>query len=365
MGESSGHQLAALIQGRREEIVRRFVERAQAAGAAEALPDEEVIDSLREYLDELARRLRGEAAAAERVEQSPIATSHGEHRFLHGYDVGAIVREYAALSELLGAVILESGGVPLADVQLLYKHLLSNIADAAVQYTILRDTELRKRTAEHVGFLAHELRNPLSSARMAAGLIRARGDVKPSRAFDALERGITGAAQLLDDALVTVRLGELQELDCTTVELGDLLQAIASDSENDAAAKEITIDVQGGGTIDADPKVLRSAISNLVRNAVKFSHAGGAVQIRARAIEGGRFLVEVEDACGGLPPGAAARLFVPFAQLGKDRSGFGLGLAIAKQATDAHGGQLRVHDLPGKGCVFALELPRRPPARHP
>jgi signal transduction histidine kinase len=54
------------------------------------------------------------------------------------------------------------------------------------------------------------------------------------------------------------------------------------------------------------------------------------------------------------------RLFNPFVQAGADRSGFGLGLAIAKQVADAHEGAIRVHDLPGRGCVFVLDLPDLP-----
>ena len=113
-------------------------------------------------------------------------------------------------------------------------------------------------------------------------------------------------------------------------------------------------------TIHVDQRLVRSALSNLVRNAVKFSHTGGSVTVRARG-NAERVLIEVEDSCGGLPSGMVQQAFAPFAQLGADRSGFGLGLAIAKQAADAHHGVIRVQDLPGKGCIFALELPILPP----
>jgi signal transduction histidine kinase len=105
-----------------------------------------------------------------------------------------------------------------------------------------------------------------------------------------------------------------------------------------------------------DPRLVSSALTNLVRNAVKFTHQGGTVEIRARVAEE-RVSIEVEDGCGGLPPGFVERAFAPFAQMGADRTGFGLGLAIAKQAADAHGGSIRVQNLPGKGCIFVLELP--------
>jgi signal transduction histidine kinase len=363
MTATAQSRLATLLRERREEIVQRFVERARSVGASEALPREDIIDSLREYLDELAARVSRDSASGPPppVSRSAVAASHGEQRFLSGYDIGAVVREYSALRELLCDVIEEDGRLSFGEVRVLFKHLVSGIADAAVEFGALRDTELRKRTSEHIGFLAHELRNPLSSARMAVTLISQRGDVKPSRAFEALERGLTRAAELVDDALVTVRLRELGALDCGPVDMGQLLRVVAHESEADAAAKELEVEVQGEGRIEADAKALRSAMSNLVRNAVKFSHPGGIVKIRGRSAET-RFVIEVEDSCGGLPEGTVKKLFDPFVQAGTDRSGFGLGLAIAKRVTDAHGGELRVHDIPGKGCVFVLELPQNPPA---
>lgn len=349
-------RLAEVIERRRDDIVSRFVERAHAAGASEALDRETIIDSLREYLTELASRVACEHAGEASATVSALAIAHAAQRFDHGYDVGAIVREYAALRELLSDVIEEEGDITFHEVRLLFKYLLESVSDSVVKYAALRDDELRRRTAEHIAFLAHELRNPLSSATMAAGLIRERGDVEDSRAFGALERGLRRAANLIDDALVDVRLRELTELQCSRIAMDQLLRDIASDSEIDAAAKNISLVVEGEGAIVADRKALRSAISNLVRNAVKFSHAGGEVAVRAR-LGDGRIIIEVEDSCGGIQEQTLKKLFDPFVQAGADRSGFGLGLAIAKQAVQAHGGDIRIHNVDRKGCVFVLDMP--------
>jgi signal transduction histidine kinase len=80
--------------------------------------------------------------------------------------------------------------------------------------------------------------------------------------------------------------------------------------------------------------------------------------VRSSEDGAGRVVIEIEDRCGGLPPGAAENLFAPFVQVSDDRSGLGLGLTIAYQVVDAHGGTLEVRDLPGRGCVFAVALPR-------
>ena len=70
-----------------------------------------------------------------------------------------------------------------------------------------------------------------------------------------------------------------------------------------------------------------------------------------------RALVEIEDCCGGLEPGKVESLFAPFLRVDQAQSGFGLGLAIAKQAVEAHGGSIRVQNLPTKGCIFVIEVP--------
>jgi signal transduction histidine kinase len=78
--------------------------------------------------------------------------------------------------------------------------------------------------------------------------------------------------------------------------------------------------------------------------------------IREYEILEGGITVEVEDGCGGLPQENTTELFEPFVQRGENRTGFGLGLAIVKQALEAHGGRVSVRNLPGKGCVFLLDL---------
>ena len=71
-----------------------------------------------------------------------------------------------------------------------------------------------------------------------------------------------------------------------------------------------------------------------------------------------RILIEVEDECGGLPDRRAEELFRPFEQRSSDRTGLGLGLSISRRAVQANDGTLGARSLPGKGCVFTIDLPR-------
>jgi signal transduction histidine kinase len=93
-----------------------------------------------------------------------------------------------------------------------------------------------------------------------------------------------------------------------------------------------------------------------LHNAFKNTPPGGRVVLRARA-EQGRLLIETEDECGGIPPNKRD-LFQKFGdRRGGDRSGLGLGLSIARKAVRAHGGEISVRNMPGKGCVFIIDVP--------
>jgi signal transduction histidine kinase len=103
--------------------------------------------------------------------------------------------------------------------------------------------------------------------------------------------------------------------------------------------------------------LLLGALANLLNNALKFTHAHTEVQLRAYG-QDNRIIIEVQDHCGGLPPGSVERMFIPFAQHNDDKTCLGLGLSIARQNITAEGGTLSVRDLPGTGCVFIVSLPR-------
>jgi signal transduction histidine kinase len=133
---------------------------------------------------------------------------------------------------------------------------------------------------------------------------------------------------------------------------------VGAASEAETKRIELRLTHSGDESVFVDHRLVGSALSNLLRNAVKYSHSGSTVEMRSCA-SNGTLVVEVEDCCGGLPPGKVEEAFAPFVRFDERQDGFGLGLAIAKQAVDAHGGSIRVQNLPGKGCIFVLELPAK------
>ena len=150
-------------------------------------------------------------------------------------------------------------------------------------------------------------------------------------------------------------------LQATSVSLAGIIEdvSIAATIEATARGLQLTVGpVPDDVMIYADPEILVSALSNLVQNAFKFTIPGGHVSLRTLPTAD-RVQIEIEDECGGLPRGEIEHLFRLFEQRGADRTGLGLGLAISRQGVEDSGGAVRVRDLPGKGCVFTVDLPRQ------
>jgi signal transduction histidine kinase len=353
--------LAELLDTRGDEILAQW--KAQVSGSLhpEAMPHLQLMDQLPAFLGEIADAVRD----LEIQDASRVAAEHGEQRLGLGFSLDGVVREYGALRDAILALATNAQvNVSEPERNVLFNCIINGIAGAVSEYQRQRDAELQRHMNEHFAFIAHELRNPLGSALAALGMLERKGQLNMSERFaQVLQRSLTRMHELIDSTLRTAQLATAIHLQRESVTLTALLEDMEISAAASAEERQIalTLDVDGDGdvTIHVDQRLVRSALTNLVRNAVKFSHAGGTVTVRARA-SADRVVIEVEDCCGGLPPGMVQRAFAPFAQLGADRSGFGLGLAIAKQAADAHQGVIRVQDLPGKGCIFALELPIAP-----
>ncbi|HJS57710.1 MAG TPA: ATP-binding protein, partial [Vicinamibacteria bacterium] len=109
--------------------------------------------------------------------------------------------------------------------------------------------------------------------------------------------------------------------------------------------------------VKVDALLLEQVLVNLVENALKYTPAGSAIRIAARAEDAETILVEVRDEGPGLPPGTEERVFEKFRREERGRGGFGLGLAICRAIVVAHGGRIRAENLPGHGAAFSFTLP--------
>ena len=170
-----------------------------------------------------------------------------------------------------------------------------------------------------------------------------------------------GARALISRSLAEVRLTQgIQNRDQFLV--SEFIEELAPAATLEANARGIeltVIPVEEGVAIEADRQVLAAVVGNLLQNAFKFTRPRTTVTLRVGA-SAERVLIEIEDECGGLPGGNVNELFRPFEQRSADRTGLGLGLAFSRWGVEANNGRIYARNLPDRGCVFTVDLPRLP-----
>jgi len=354
----TGVALADLVAEQHDRIIERFVEDAEKQAERAGLDRVELIDSMAYFIDDLVESL----ATTKRLDpRYSAAASHGVERLSIGFRIDRIVREYVILAD----IVLELAGeqhlrASMEEMHLLLQAIGDGAAIAATEYVRRREADLLHRESEHAAFLAHEVRNSLASARFAFELLHRRGFTDPAPLVAIIEGSLRQAGSRIDDTLAGARVrgGVVSPM---RVFARLMLEEIAAQVRPQAEARSIVISVDAPHdlTLQADARLLRSALENLVSNAVKFSRAGGAVQLRA-SVRGENALFDVADECGGIEENEIDRVFRPFVQAGEERTGFGLGLAIARECAESQGGALHLTNKPGYGCVFTVTIPLQP-----
>jgi len=155
--------------------------------------------------------------------------------------------------------------------------------------------------------------------------------------------------------------GRPPELHRAAVRVPDLVAGVVRMAEERLRAQSISCRTEFGDAreIDADPDMLRRALVNLVGNAVDAMPNGGTLSVSTGHRPDGRYSVVVEDTGVGISPDARERIFEPY--FTTKASGLGLGLILTKKIVDAHGGEIHVDSVPGKGTRIEIALPAEPP----
>ena len=211
--------------------------------------------------------------------------------------------------------------------------------------------------------VSHELRSPLARLQAALGLARQRTGELAGGELDRIEREAERLNELIGQTLSLTRLAAGADgMRREPVDLAGLLQTVAEDAGFEAAqrGREVALRVDEPLTVDGDPELLHRAIENVVRNAVRYTEEGTAVELALRQ-QGTEALVTVRDHGPGTGEQDLNRIFDPFfrASEARDRAsgGYGLGLAIARRAVEAHGGVIAAINAPGGGLLISIRLP--------
>ncbi len=207
--------------------------------------------------------------------------------------------------------------------------------------------------------ISHELRSPL--ARLGVAVELGRGGGNPTTAYDRIEREADRLNTLVGELIQVTRAeGDPTGLAIQPMHLDELVGMIVDDVRIEAEKHEIRINLEScSAEMEGNPELLRRAIENVIRNAIRYSPEGSPVNVTLTRT-GNLYRVAVRDFGSGVPAEALAHIFDPFYRVETDRGrtsgGVGLGLAIAKRAVDLHHGVLRAANV-SPGLLVEIELP--------
>lgn len=354
--------LHEFITAHREAIIARARQKLIADPSWPAVSPEDIESGVPIFLTQLAVALQSPAAATadSAVAIGAAATRHGEALLTRGFSVSQVVHGYGEVCQAITEMAIdEQAPITTDEFRMLNGCLDTAIAEAVTEHARLSAASWAAGESERSGRLAHETRDLLNTALLAYHSLK-RGTVAVNGSTGAvLGRSLIGLRDLVESNLSEIRLTARQQRR-EPVSVSALLGDIAVAGRLQAELRVMAFTLAPGDaawTVAADPQLLASAVTNLLNNAFKFTRPGGRVELRATRSEAGRLQIEVEDRCGGIPDHDSDP-FKPFGtRRGRDRTGLGLGLSIARKAARAHHGDIQIRNMPGMGCVFTIDLP--------
>ena len=227
---------------------------------------------------------------------------------------------------------------------------------------------LLKAQSRLLNDISHELRSPLARLNVALGLARQRAGVESVDMLDRIELEASRLNELIGRILTLARLEDGEQLvPQTPVALGELVANVTEDAEFEAQARRCHVRTtipEGEWIVRGNASLLHSAVENVVRNAIRYTHEGSSVEVELSSEErsGKREAVlRVSDAGPGVPADALEKLFEPFYRLdearGRQTGGVGLGLAITERAVRFHGGRVAAFNRQPSGLIVEIRLP--------
>jgi signal transduction histidine kinase len=289
------------------------------------------------------------------------AARHGKALQEIGFTAAQVIHDYGDVCQAITELAIKLDAPITADeFRTLNRCLDDAMAEAVTEFGRQRELSITDDETERLGFFAHELRNLLSNSMLAFEVLKSGSVGVGGSTGTVLSRNLTRMRDLIDRSLAEVRLkaGIKRRERVLLTEFIEEVE-VAATIEAKARGLQLTVTpVPQGVSVEVDRQILAAAVANLLQNAFKFTRPAGHVLVRTHA-DADRAFIAIEDECGGLA-GTPEDLFALFEQRSNDRSGLGLGLAIARQGVSANGGEIKVRNIAGRGCIFTVELPRLP-----
>jgi len=211
-----------------------------------------------------------------------------------------------------------------------------------------------------LGDVSHELRSPLSRLIVALGLVKQGPAEEAAENLDRIGLEARRLDTLIGQLLALTRIdsgvdrGSPEPFDLTNV-----VQEVANDGDFEARARNRSVVIKRADacTVTGFEELLRSAVENVVRNAIRHTAEGTVVEISLQ-VSNSRALLLVRDYGPGVPESMLSEIFLPFRRVGNGNSeGAGLGLAIAERAVNVHRGTIRAMNALKGGLIVEIDLP--------
>ena len=369
----------AFLANNRDELIARCKAKV-AKRPRRSATEEQLCNGVPLFLEQLIRTLIAEDAGINDVavmvsgpsggdalalsEIGVAAAAHGKALLVLGFTVDQVVHDYGDLCQSITELAHERDApFHVEEFRTLNRCLDNAIADAVSEFSAQRDSDVAERLSseanERLGFLVHELRNALQMANLSVRALELGGLALTGATGSVLKRSLASMRNLVDSSLAEVRAGNSAPFPQTVFSLAALIEDARTAAQLEADVRGcmlLVAPVDPVLRVDANRDLLLGSLGNLLSNAFKFTHRHTAVNLNAYEVDD-RLFIDVEDRCGGLAPNWAETMFKPFVQLSSDRTGLGLGLAIARQNVESMGGTLTVKNLPDVGCVFTIGFP--------
>ena len=211
--------------------------------------------------------------------------------------------------------------------------------------------------------ISHELRSPLARMNVALEIAKQKANTETQPILQRIEKESNRLNEMISRLLILSKLESgAPELEMQNVNLKKLVEETVADADFEAQAKEKAVKITSieDSRFLGSENLLRSAVENVLRNAVRYTHEKTAVEVSLKN-ENGSAVIDIKDYGGGVPENELGNLFRPFYRVGEARErksgGVGLGLAIAQRAVFAHKGSIKATNT-GRGLRVEIKLPR-------
>jgi signal transduction histidine kinase len=364
------HTLAALIRRERATLLVEWRREVQQLSVARNLDVPTLNDHIPDLLEELADELEAHIDESMIGELKKTSVTHGLDRLRLGFDVEEVVGEYNALRGVIQDMVERHDLSLRGPVNRTINRVIDMSIGLAVKtYAAQKALEIQQRREEHLAFVAHDLKTPLSAIAMAAKLLEVkRPDIVKDEEAATLLRTMHHNVSRINSLVVKVVQEEAnlkaqvqKRIERQEVKLRPLVEVLVSDLSPLADASKLSLlnKVPEELTAFADANMLTLIFQNLISNAIDYT-PNGEVTIGAKKIdEAAAVECWVSDTGAGIPTDRLEKVFDKLESDPDKKSGMGLGLAIVKQFVEAHGGQVAVDSELGQGSTFRFTIPYR------